>query len=73
MREELLAATVEQLQRIIYLLHAAWFKEPHPEPVRLPRPGDDQPEPEPVRMSTPEEVRAFFGAGQDTKIVVSPG
>lgn len=75
-REELLATTVEQLQQIICLLHAAWFKEPHPEPIRVPRPGEGGhvAEPaemvEPPKMSTAAEIRAFFG-GEGTKAVFS--
>jgi hypothetical protein len=76
-REELLATTVDQLQQVVCLLHAAWFKPPHPQPVRFPRPGGDgQRDGEPLelaelpRMSSKEEIRAFFG-GPGGSIVVS--
>lgn len=81
-QEELLAATLEQLQVIASLLHRAWFKPPHPEPSPVPRPGDApqaapdgraEPEERP-RMSTRAEIRAFFGArGGGTTIQVDQG
>jgi hypothetical protein len=79
--QELLAGTVEQLQVIGSLLHHAWFKPPHPEPVRVPRPGaiggsaitgPAEPEPEPVKMSSREEIRAFF-KGEGTTVAVGGG
>jgi hypothetical protein len=77
--QELLAGTVEQLQVIGSLLHHAWFKGPHPEPVRVPRPGDGAPpaaesngHAEPPRMSTREEIRAFF-RGEGTTVTVGGG
>lgn len=54
------------------LLHHAWFKGPHPEPVPIPRPGrngQDVPQEmvEPPKSSSKEEIRAFFGgAGVQT-------
>ena len=56
--EELLARTLEALSLTNTMLHAAHFKEPHPEPVHIPRPG--QPEPK-RRMATPDEMRKMFG------------
>ncbi len=75
--EELLACTVEQLQVVSSLLHHAWFKPPHPEPVPIQRPGqggNGQQQvgelAEPPRMSSKDEIRAFFG-GPGAKVVVS--
>ena len=66
-QEELLARAVDRLGEVVWLLHKAWFKPPHPEPVPVDRPGDggrpDHVElEEPPRMSSPAEIRAFFGA-----------
>jgi hypothetical protein len=64
--EELLAAAVDRLGEVAYLLRKAHFKgDPQP-PAPVPRPGDGgQPTvvelAEPPRMSSKEEIRAFFG------------
>lgn len=76
LEEELRAATVEQLQLIVSLLHHAWFKAPHPEPVQVPRPGQNGQASgvgemvAPPKMSTREEIRSFFG-GEGVKAVYS--
>jgi len=70
------ALTVEQLQMIASLFHHAWFKEPHPELIPIPRPGQNGGNRvsgemvEPPKMSSREEIRAFFG-GSGTKVVYS--
>jgi hypothetical protein len=70
--EELLARTVDRLGEVVALLHAAWFKPPHPEVVPVPRPGGGgQVETTEVpRMSTAAEIRAFF-TGDGTRVVYS--
>lgn len=65
--EELLATVVDWLAVLDWHLRQAHFKGPHERPEPVLRPGDGgQPErvelDEPPRMSTPEEIRAFFGA-----------
>ena len=58
---------------MVALLHAAWFKPPHPEVVPVPRPGHDGQQvatAEPLRMSTAAEIRAFF-SGDGTRVVYS--
>ena len=70
--EELLARVADRLGEVVALLHAAWFKPPHPEMVPVPRPGSgEQVETAEVpKMSSPEEIRAFF-TGSGTKVVYS--
>lgn len=73
----MLALTVEQLRLVTFLLHAAWFKPPHPEPLPVPRPGQNgqgvlAEMVEPPKMSSKAEIRAFFGGGDgSTKVVYS--
>ena len=74
-REELLARTVDRLGEVVALLHAAWFKPPHPQPVPTQRPGGDgdgQPGElvGPPVMSSPAEIRAFFHT-PGTRVVVT--
>lgn len=60
---------VDRLGQVMALLHAAWFKPPHPEMVPVPRPGQQQQE-GPPQMSTAAEIRAFF-SGDGTRLVYS--
>jgi len=62
--DELTAQVVEQLSYLGHLLHVQGFKEPHPEPRRVPRPWDDEAKPEPKRRTaTADEMREWFGGG----------
>jgi hypothetical protein len=70
--EELLAAMVDRLGEVSYLVRSAWFKGKHEVPKSVRRPGiqPDAEEADPPRMSTPAEIKAFF-SGQGTKVVYS--
>lgn len=55
--EELLATTIEVVDLGNRILHAAYCKEPHPDPIEIRRPGRT---PERPKMATSEEMVSFF-------------
>lgn len=56
--EELLAATIERIDYGNRILHGAYCEQPHPDPVKVPRPWDS--EPARPKMATSEEMVSFF-------------
>lgn len=59
-REELLAALIEHVSVLGVLMHAAWFKPPHPKPIDIPRPWIPAEATKP-RKATAEDMKAMFG------------